>query len=283
MNNNIKKLIQIAESYDRHNIYNLPGCPQDTCAFFVRHVFEQLLHEAGRMPVAHERPYYKEHNVRALPTSENFADGLAGDVVGQKVPLHQIQAGDLLFFRDTYFAKHGEFPVGSITHVGIALDSNGLMADSSSGVCHVRNYKSTFPGLLVEARRPRCLGASVQTNGVGISLIKGQVIRTGNCQEQIEVLFGTSPLEFKQMHKAPRPIPSVTIDRKTFHYKYITIDVVLNGGKHVKMFSHNGRTNAYVGGQKVPYLNVAATLKGGLHVYVEGKEVKPTSVNIGVS
>lgn len=283
MNGNVKKVIEFAKGWDNKNLrnYGIKNVPDQTCAFFVRFVFTQALHQAGQMPVAHTRPYYSEHHVQALPTNENFADGLAGDVIGPKVNFQQIQAGDILLFKDTYYAKHGEFPVGSITHVGIALDSNGMMADSSGGQCYVRNYKIYFPNKLVEVRRPRCLGI-VAANSKGISLSKGQVQKSGVSQE-LKVLFGASDFERNVMHKFAGPKPRVVIDQKSVQYQYITVDVVLADGKHVKLFHHDGRTGAFVGGNKVPYLNVEAKLQGGLHVWVEGKEVKATSVNIGIS
>ena len=175
MNTNIQKVIEIAKSWDKKSIYGTSGCPNETCAFFVRFVFEQALHESGVMRVADIRPYYIENEILALPTGKNFADGLAGDLIGSKVSFLQIQAGDILFFKDTY--NDGTFPVGSITHVGIALDSQGWMADSSRGQCHIRNYKLFFPNKLVEVRRPNCLGKA--TKGVGVTLNKGQVLKAG--------------------------------------------------------------------------------------------------------
>lgn len=277
MNSNVKKVIEIARSWDRKSIFSVRGCPKETCAFFVRYVFKEALHQAGVMQVANNRPYYKEHGITALPTNQNFADGLAGDEIGPKVSNNQMQAGDILLFKDTYFSH--EFPVGSITHVGIALDSNGLMADSSGGLCHVRHYRS-IPGELVEVRRPRCLGNA--PSGIGITLNKGQLLRSG-VQQELKVLYGFSEQEQKVLHKFGRTKPQVVIDKKAVQYRYITVDVTLTGGKHIKLFHHDGQTSAYVAGHKVSYLNVEATLSGGLHVWVEGKEVKPSSVNIGVS
>lgn len=278
MNTNITKVTELAKTWDRKSIYSVKGCPAETCAFFVRYVFKEALHRSGIMQVADNRPYYKEHGITSLPTNLNFADGLAGDVVGKKVELNQIQSGDLLLFKDTYYSS--SFPAGSITHVGIALNSHGLMADSSSGQCHVRNFYQTFPGKLVEVRRPYCLGNA--SSGVGITLNKGQFLKSG-VHEQLKVLYGVSDFERKVLHKNAGPKPRVVIDNKAIQYQYITVDVALADGKHIKLFHHDGQTSAFVAGHKVPYLNVEATISGGLHVWVEGKEVKPSSVSIGVS
>lgn len=216
------------------------------------------------MPVAHSRPYYQEHHIQSLPTNENFADGLAGDVVGMRVPVTQVQPGDILLFRDTY--QSSEFPVGSITHVGIALDSSGTMADSSGGRCHVRNYKATFPNLLVEVRRPRCFG-SVST-GTGLTLSNGRVSKQGSFKE-IKIVYAGGT-------------PKVYLDGKDRSFRYITVDVA-QSNLHFKLFSHDGRTKALVAGHQVQSLEVVAKMQGSLHVWVGGRELKPSTVNIGVS
>lgn len=216
------------------------------------------------MPVAHLRPYYQEHHIQSLPTNENFADGLAGDAIGLKVPITQVQAGDILLFKDTYYSS--DFPVGSITHVGIALDSNGTMADSSGGRCHVRNHKSTFPGKLVEVRRPRCFG-SVST-GTGLTLNHGRVSKQGNFKE-IKIVYAGST-------------PKVYLDGKHRSFRYITVDVA-QSSLHFKLFSHDGRTSALVAGHRVQSLEVVAKMESGLHVWVGGRELKPSAVHIGVS
>lgn len=271
MNANVKKVIEVARSWDRKNIHVIEGSPKETCAFFVRYVFKKALHEAGKMPVAYNRPYYAENKIRSLPTNENFADGLAGNEIGSKVPISQMQAGDILLFKDTYFSN--EFPVGSITHVGIALDSNGLMADSSGGRCHVRNYRS-IPGELVEVRRPICLG--IVSKGIGITLSKGQIISSGSCKEiKVTYLKGLMGATSK---------PNVYVDGKEYQYKYISVDIALAGGnQHIKLFHHDGRTNVFSMGYKVDGISILAKLQGGLHVWSNGNEIKPISVNIGVS
>lgn len=271
MNANVRKVIEVAKSWDGRNIHRIEGCPKETCAFFVRYVFKKALHDVGKMKVAFNRPYYIENNIKALPTSENFADGLAGNEIGPKIPITQMQAGDILLFKDTYFSN--EFPVGSITHVGIAIDSNGLMADSSGGNCHVRHYRS-IPGELVEVRRPICLG--IVSNGIGITLSKGQIIKSGNCQEiKVTYLKGLAGVTSK---------PNVYVDGKEYKYKYISVDIALAGGnQHIKLFHHDGRTNVFSMGHKIDGISIQAKLQGGLHIWTNGKEIKPTSVNIGVS
>lgn len=264
LHDNVKQLTDYARSWDRRSIRGEPGCPPETCAFFVRHVFRTVLHKSGVMPVAHFRPYYQEHHVQSLPTNENFADGLAGDIIGMRVPTTQVRSSDILFFKDTYFSQ--DFPVGSITHVGIALDSSGTMADSSGGRCHVRNHTSTFPGKLVEVRRPRCFG-SVST-GTGLTLSQGRVSKNGNFKEVKIVYAGGTP--------------KVYLDGQSRSFRYITVNIA-ESSLHFKLFSHDGHTKALVAGHHVRSLEVVAQLQNGLHVSVGGRELKPSSVHIGVS
>ena len=278
MNASIQKVIEIAKNWDKKYIYSMPGCPNETCAYFVRHIFRSALHQSGIMPVADFRPYYLENNIQALPTGKLFADGLAGDNIGSKVAIHNIQAGDLLFFKDTYYSK--EFPEGSITHVGIALDSNGLMADSSSGRCHVRNFYITFPGKLVEVRRPHCLKKI--PDGIGITLNKGQVLKSGGFQS-LKVKYGISKIEQIYGAKNIGYKPKVDSDGKIIRFRYITVDIKIADGKHIKMFHHDGVTSAFVSGKKASNLEIRAKFQSGLHIWIDGKEVKPASVNIGVS
>ncbi len=188
MIDNINEIIRVAKSWDRKTIYGVPGCPKETCAFFVRQVFRTALHESGIMRIAHSRPYYLQNQIPQLPTNENFADGLAGDIVGRKIRPDQMQPGDLLFFRDTY---RGDFPAGSITHVGICIGAKGLMADSSGGQCHVRDAHKTFRDLLVEVRRPHCLVSTTRMTGTAISLKNGQItaLVSGAKQHRLDLVI----------------------------------------------------------------------------------------------
>ncbi len=290
MNENIKKIENAAKSWNGKSIYGVKGCPGETCSFFVRHVFKEALHDAGKMPVAHSRPYYINNGIKQLPTNIDFADGLAGDEIGAKIDPAQMMSGDLLFFKDTYYSS--DFPVGSITHVGICVGPGGLMADSSGGRCHVRNYKQTFPGLLVEVRRPRCLETAIAAKGTGITLNNGQVrARMSGLQtrpQEIKIQFGHgSPFSFGS-NRFTSPNSSalqVSVNGKAVpFFKYVTADIALAGQQnHVKLFHHHGQTRAYIHGQETQNLEIIARLGGGLHVRVNGTEIKATAVNIGVS
>jgi hypothetical protein len=141
------------------------------CASFVRWCFKQVNGTRLGLPEVSRVPYYVRKGIHVSP-GPWFADSLAGEEVGPVVQ-HQ-QPGDLLFFHDT---ARGPWPVGSITHVGIALDSGDLMADAGSGsVVHFRSHRATFPGKLVEIRRPLALGTISANAGrrTAITIARGQ-------------------------------------------------------------------------------------------------------------
>ncbi len=139
------------------------------CASFVRWCFKQVNGSRYGLPEAKSVPYYQRKGIHVMPGSW-YADSLAGDEIGPVV--QRPQAGDLLFFHDT---ARGPWPVGSITHVGIAVDSAGMMADAGGGsVVHFRPYEANFPGLLVETRRPNALGGPPRsTHRTAITIIRG--------------------------------------------------------------------------------------------------------------
>lgn len=141
------------------------------CASFVRWCFKQVNGTRLGLPEVSRVPYYVRKHIHVTP-GPWFADSLAGEEVGPVVQ-HQ-QPGDLLFFHDT---ADGPWPKGSITHVGIAVDSGDLMADAGSGsVVYFRSHRAYFPGKLVEIRRPLALGTISANAGrrTAITIARGQ-------------------------------------------------------------------------------------------------------------
>lgn len=107
----ISEVLRIADEWVGHMFR--PGVPAQ-CAYFVRDVFR----EAGmELPVT-------AHASDGLPTGEGYASSFAGDDVGVKVDKLRLQPGDIVMFLNTY----GDFPQGTITHVGIYI-GNGQMID----------------------------------------------------------------------------------------------------------------------------------------------------------
>ena len=107
----VDNVLQAAKSWVGR-MFN-PGVPAQ-CAVFVRTVFE----DAGvNLPVT-------RHADDNVPTSAALADSFAGDDVGARVALGDLQPADIVMFANTY----GDYPAGTITHVGVYV-GDGQMVD----------------------------------------------------------------------------------------------------------------------------------------------------------
>ena len=125
------------------------------CAAFVRWCYRAT----GKPLAIVRQPEFYRHLGLRFTAGENTADSLSGHAVGDVVT-KQIRAGDILLFSNTY----GTWPYGTITHVGIASETVGMMYDAGSGsIVHHRRIKGTFRAgsELVEVRRPLMLGGDV--------------------------------------------------------------------------------------------------------------------------
>lgn len=102
------KVVEVARSWVGRQ-FN-PG-QIEQCANFVRHVLRQAGHPLGEAVT--------REPVDGLPTGPSLASGWAGRDLGQLVTrVSDVQPGAILFWRDTY---EGWWPLGTITHVGIAV------------------------------------------------------------------------------------------------------------------------------------------------------------------
>ena len=86
-----------------------PGEPAQ-CANFVRQIFV----DAG-VPLGVADPPDDIALIPGYPTGPSYADSFASDAVGRLVPIADRQAGDIVMYANTY----GNYPDGTITHVGI--------------------------------------------------------------------------------------------------------------------------------------------------------------------
>lgn len=89
------------------------------CANFVRYVFT----EAGAPLPAESKPIDMNLLPKDAPQGASFANSFAGDSVGKKINIANLQAGDIVMFCNTY----GDYTPGVITHVGIAIDSDSFI------------------------------------------------------------------------------------------------------------------------------------------------------------
>ena len=92
---------------------------KEQCCYFVR----EVLNEAGLSPGVTKSPSDKY-----LPTGEGYANSLAGDDIGKKISRKDLLPGDLVFFKNTY----GEYPEGTITHIGIYTGDGYFVHRSTS-------------------------------------------------------------------------------------------------------------------------------------------------------
>ncbi len=119
------------------------------CANFVRSVFRDVGYELPQ--AAHPDDLVVNPGEDLAPS---YADSLAGDEIGPKIPRDQVQGGDLVLFANTY----GGYPEGTITHVGIATDHDYMVDRSTSAHPVLERPIGTFwgeAGSFAEARRPR--------------------------------------------------------------------------------------------------------------------------------
>ncbi len=192
---------------------------------------------------------------------------MAGNEVGSTVPNSQMAPGDLLFFQNTYPG----WAAGTITHIGICVGGNGLMADAGSGsLVHVRNQAAYFPGLLVEVRRPKCLGSAVErtkitlNNGSFEACLRNQ--KAWRLETQISYDGG---------------VPQVRVNGQPVKPRFLTVDVAV-AARHTKLFFHDQRAQALIDGVQAGKLKIVAKMDAMLHVWVDGKEVKPSGLLIEI-
>jgi len=74
-------------------------------------------------------------------------------------------------------------------------------------------------------------------------------------------------------------VPKVLVNGQAVKPSFVTVDVAV-GSQRIKLFFHNQRALALVDGAQAGKLQVAAKMDAMLHVWVNGKEVKPASALI---
>jgi NlpC/P60 family len=148
----ILKLLEVLNGWVGRD-YN-PGVPAQ-CAAFTRAAWK----ESGiDLPTA-------EAPDDGLDTGPNMANSFAGNEIGPKVEVRDIRPGDILLFKNTY----GNFPPGTITHVGTCIGSN-MMVDrpTMSRPVQKRSIFSFGVEGIAQIRRPTYLydGQFVAKNNI---------------------------------------------------------------------------------------------------------------------
>ena len=204
-----KAVLKAAETWNHQKFASAGYGKSPYCASFVRWCFKQVNGTTLGLPLVTRVPYYVRKGIHVGP-GEWFADSMAGDAVGPVV--EKQQPGDLVFFHDTCF---GPWPIGSITHIGIAADHGDMIADAGTGsVVHFRSHRATFPGKFVEVRRPHMFleasaGSASRTalvinRGRAFGMVHGHHVR--DLTVQIACLPGSaaSPAATQRTHAESR-------------------------------------------------------------------------------
>lgn len=137
-----------------------PGVPSQ-CAAFTRAAWK----EAGlNLPVtAKADDVYTD-------TNPDLANSFAGNEIGPKVEIRDVRAGDIVMFSNTY----GDYPSGTITHVGTCIGSN-MMVDRPT-MDHPVVKRSIFSfgrENIKQIRRPWVLMGPPKTN-IRVAVLDGE-------------------------------------------------------------------------------------------------------------
>ena len=124
-----------------------PG-QNEQCCYFVRRVFSLSGIELG---------VTGEPSDNYFPTDEGYANSLSGDDIGSRIEeISDLMPGDLVFFKNTY----GEWPDGTITHVGIYCGNGEFIHRSTiAGPVEKQSLFSYHEGKkFLEGRRIKQIG-----------------------------------------------------------------------------------------------------------------------------
>jgi len=87
-------------------------------------------------------------------TGEDMANSFAGNEIGPVVEIRDVRAGDIVMFSNTY----GDFPEGTITHVGTCVGSNMIVDRPTSSHPVMKRSIFTFGrNKIKQIRRPWAL------------------------------------------------------------------------------------------------------------------------------
>lgn len=182
--------VQVAKSWVGRNFR--PGVTEQ-CAAFVRAVFE----EAGIDLPAAKRP--ADWSVTSgLPQGPGYANSLSGDEIGTYVGFGQLQPGDIVTFFNTY----GNYPEGTITHVGIYV-GDGMMVHRPTASRPVEQVDMAgWLSVFAEGRRlksaptadPDKPKVKLYANPNGLTLVVTDALQPGSYQlDSIEIVAQVGP------------------------------------------------------------------------------------------
>lgn len=204
------------------------------CAAYVRWCFDGV---GIALPVVGNPEFYRRFGIRFVGGLYT-ADGLAGSDVGDLVT-GEARAGDIVLYRNTF----GNYPYGTITHVGIASLSPGMIYDAGSGsIVHHRSIDRTFKGPVVEVRRPRALGGAPGRPGYHPDEIPTRV-----ADQCTRLVFRHGSVSVKLRGKAVGALSvmisrdgKVVVNGQAGTPELISAVIIDTTGKSYKMFKHHG-------------------------------------------
>jgi hypothetical protein len=261
---------------------NYLGASDDNCAHFVRDCFR----DAGYIPVLAETKHPSDLAIcqqNGYPLGPLYANSLAGDEIGRKLPVEQAQPGDIVLFTNVG-ASSTSFARGAITHVGICVGDSMMIDHGSSGM-HKRDFRN-WPGAAnyAEARRPKLFDIP----RTRIHLENGKLTQTlrNTKTYSIDILVNlrtSGPAGFLRQEAGKLHMAGVgggldvfVNSARVYHYKAVWLRLNdIASGKLYKLSYQHGHTTASVNDGKVPDLKCQITSGGGsLHVRVNDKEVR---------
>lgn len=266
-----EKVLRVARSYKDKCI---GGGANNQCAIFVRKVFRE-----ARVPVASSTNPTDMAILRrlGLGLSPDCADSFAGNDVGAKVDLSQARAGDIILYRGT----DPKYPAMTITHVGIYAGGGKMIDCGGGGVIH---HRAIWPISLAEIRRPHAYGpggGQHQRYRIGFQGGRARATLDGQAVGQLEL--GIHGQTFS-VNKAKRKVAAAK-------FEILQSGGTADGGSSYSVYFHHGKIGYRWNGHETPVIDPknhrifqidVRYQAGGLHVWIEGTEVKPSSVDIEV-
>lgn len=253
------KVLNEAESKLQQNFL---GNTPDNCANFVRACFR----DAGYiLPETRSPSDLAICQRNGYPLGPGYANSLAGNEIGRKLPVDQAQPGDIVLFLN--LGASSSFAQGSITHVGICVGDNMMIDHGESGM-HKRNFRD-WPGSanFAEARRPKLFDVT----RTRIQLKDGKLTQFlhNAAASKIDILvnLSTSPGGGLQVLVDGLPVK---------HYKavWLRLSELATGKMYLLAYQH-GHTSASVNGTNISALKCQmSSSAGALHVRVNDKEVR---------
>lgn len=242
---------------------NYLGATPDNCCNFVRAAFR----DAGYiLPETSNPSDMAVCLANGYTLGEGYANSLAGNEIGRKVPYEEAQAGDIVLFYN--LGASSSFVTGTITHVGIYA-GDGYMIDHGESGMHHRAI-ANWPGLsnVAEVRRPKLFDVP-QATRTRIALENGKLTLIDHNKKAYT-------LSMAVIYKGTTA-PVITVNNAPlWRVKQLWLKVKdKSSGKMYRLSSKDGGTFA-AGVNGTPVTALSCKIKaqaGGVHIYLNNQEI----------